>query len=156
MTTSINYRLNCVYPQKNLEWCQTFTQALMCPRDKNFVEVDEKIYWVQDVIHPLLSHSAQRKYINKKNDQKNLRFCLGYTCLPKKFQAISTQVEYACFTEVHVPFHRTMTIHIGYQGFCDSYAFRCHIGLKLFLRLAHPMGEGNTNFGIFQRWFATF
>ena len=34
--------LNWVYPRKDLEWCQTFTQALMCPRDKNFVEVDEK------------------------------------------------------------------------------------------------------------------
>ena len=26
-----------------------------------FVEVDEEIYWVQDEIHPLLSHSAHRK-----------------------------------------------------------------------------------------------
>jgi hypothetical protein len=33
----------------------------MCPRDKNFVEVDEKIYWVKDEIQPLLSHSAYRK-----------------------------------------------------------------------------------------------
>ena len=40
--------------------------------------------------------------------------------LAKKFQAISTLVEYTCFIEVHVPFRRTMTIHIGYQGFCGS------------------------------------
>ena len=53
-----------------MKWCQTFTQALMCPRDKNFVEVDKKIYWVQDVIHPLLSHSAQRKNITKKMIRK--------------------------------------------------------------------------------------
>jgi hypothetical protein len=33
----------------------------MCPRDQNFVEVDEKIYWVEDVILPLLSLSAKRK-----------------------------------------------------------------------------------------------
>ena len=46
-------------------------------------------------------------------------------------------------------FHRTMTIHIGYQGLFDSYAFLCRIGLKLFLRLACAMGEGTTNFGIF-------
>ena len=26
-------------------------------------------------------------------------------------------MEYTCFIEVHVPFHQTMTIHIGYQGF---------------------------------------
>ena len=63
---------------------------------------------------------------------------------------------YTCFTEVYVPFHRTMTIHIGYQGFCGSYAFRCRIGLKIILRLARAMCEGNTKFGIFQRWFATF
>ena len=50
-----------VYLRKDPEWCQTFTQALMCSRNKNFVEVDEKIYWVQDEIHPLLSHLAQRK-----------------------------------------------------------------------------------------------
>ena len=60
------------------------------------------------------------------------------------------------FTEVHTPFRRTMTIHIGSQGFCGSYAFRCCIGLKLFLRLALTTCEGNTKFGIFQRWFATF
>ena len=43
----------------------------MCPRDKNFVEVNEKIYWVQNVIHPLLSHSAQKKiYITKKSSEK--------------------------------------------------------------------------------------
>ena len=66
-TTPINYRLNWVYPQKDPEWCQTFTQSLMCPKDKIFVEVDEKIYWVQDEIHRLLSHSAHRKnIINKK------------------------------------------------------------------------------------------
>jgi hypothetical protein len=33
----------------------------MCPRDQNFEEVDEKIYWVDDVIHPLFSLSAKRK-----------------------------------------------------------------------------------------------
>ena len=43
-TSPINYRLNGVYPRKDLKWCQTFTQALMCPRDKNFVEADEKTY----------------------------------------------------------------------------------------------------------------
>ena len=42
----------------------------MCPRNKNFVKVDKKIYWVQDVIHPLLSHSAQRKNITKKMIRK--------------------------------------------------------------------------------------
>ena len=51
-------------------------------------------------------------------------------------------------------FHRTMTIHIGYQGFCGSYTFWCRIGLKIILRLARDTGEGNTKFGIFQRWFA--
>ena len=50
---------------------------------------------------------------------------------------------------VHVPFHRTMTIHIGCQGFYGSYAFRCCIGLKLFLRLARATCEENTNLGFF-------
>jgi hypothetical protein len=49
-----------------------------------------------------------------------------------------------------------MTIHIGSKGFYGLYAFWCRIDLKLFLMLAHAMGEGNTKFGIFQRWFATF
>ena len=40
-------------------------------------------------------------------------------------------------------------IHLGYQGFCGSYAFWCCIGLKLFLRLARATCEGNTKFGIF-------
>jgi hypothetical protein len=40
----------------------------MCPRDKNFVEVDEKINWVQDEIQPLLSPSAHRKMYLIKND----------------------------------------------------------------------------------------
>ena len=53
------------------------------------------------------------------------------------------------------PFHQTMTIHIGHQGFCGSYAFRCSIGLKLFLRLTRASGEGNTKFRIFRRWFTT-
>ena len=39
----------------------------MCPRDKNFVEVDEKIYWVQDEIHPLfVSFGIEKNIINKK------------------------------------------------------------------------------------------
>ena len=70
--------------------------------------------------------------------------------LVKKIQAILKWAEYTCFTEVHLSFHRTMTIHIGYQGFCGSYAFRCRIGLKLFLRLALATCEGNTKFGIFR------
>ena len=74
----------------------------------------------------------------------------------KKFQAISTKAEYTFFTEVHEPFHRSMTVHISYQGFCGSYTFRCRIGLKLFLRLAHATCEGTTKFGIFRRRFATF
>ena len=76
--------------------------------------------------------------------------------LAKKFQAISTEAEHTCFTEVHEPFYRNMTIHKGYQGFCGSYVFRCRIGLKLFLRLAHATGEETTKFGIFLRWFGTF
>ena len=43
--------------------------------------------------------------------------------LAKKFQAISTEAEHTCFTEVHKPFHRTMTIRIGYQDLCGSYVF---------------------------------
>jgi hypothetical protein len=42
------------------------------------------------------------------------------------------------------------------QGFCGSYAFHCHIGLKLFLRLVRVTGEGSTKFEIFQEWFGTF
>ena len=34
------------------------------------MEVDEKIYWVQDEIHPILSHSAQKNIINKKMIRK--------------------------------------------------------------------------------------
>ena len=49
-----------------------------------------------------------------------------------------------------------MTKHLGSQVFYGSYAFRCHIGLKLFLRLACATGEGTTKFGIFLRWFDTF
>ena len=48
-----------------------------------------------------------------------------------------------------MPFHRTMIIHIGYQGFCGLWAFQCRIGLKGFPRLARAMCEGNTKFGIF-------
>ena len=66
VTTPINYRLNWVYPQKDSEWCQIFTPALMCPRDKNFMEVDKKIYWVQNEIHPFVSISTQKNIINKK------------------------------------------------------------------------------------------
>jgi hypothetical protein len=33
----------------------------MCPRDQNFMEVDVKIYWVEDVIPPHLSLSAKKK-----------------------------------------------------------------------------------------------
>ena len=69
--------------------------------------------------------------------------------LAKKFQVISTKAEYTFIVEVHEPFHRTMTMHIGYQGFCGSYTFRCRIGLKLFLWLARAMCEGNKKFGIF-------
>ena len=46
-----------------------------------------------------------------------------------------------------MPFHRTMTIHIGYQGFCGSYAFRCHIGLKLFLGLHVPRAKETPSLG---------
>jgi hypothetical protein len=49
-----------------------------------------------------------------------------------------------------------MTKHLGTQGFCGSYVFRCRIGLKLFLKLARAMDEGTTKFGIFLRWFGTF
>jgi hypothetical protein len=44
----------------------------MCPRDKNFVDVAEKINWFQDEIHPLLSHSAQRKIQQINKLQKKL------------------------------------------------------------------------------------
>ena len=96
----------------------------MCPRDKNFVEVDEKIYWVQDVMHPLLSHSAQRKYNNNKNEQKKPKIMCGALIwvymLAKK---ISSHFDIGGVYMLHrgtYPFHRTMTIHIGYQGFCCS------------------------------------
>jgi hypothetical protein len=52
--------------------------------------------------------------------------------------------------------HIAITKLMDSQGFCDSYEFRCHIGLKLFLRLARATGEGTTKFGIFLRWFGTF
>ena len=42
----------------------------MCPRDKNFVEVDEKIYWVQDEIHPFVSFGTEKNIINKKKIRK--------------------------------------------------------------------------------------
>ena len=48
-----------------------------------------------------------------------------------------------------MPFYRTMTIHIGYQGFCGLWEFQCRIGLKLFPRLARATCEGNIKFGIF-------
>ena len=55
----------------------------MCPRDKNFVEVDDKIYWVQDEIHPLFVSFGTEKNIinkkmNKKTNKKNLRSYVGY------------------------------------------------------------------------------
>ena len=43
-----------------------------------------------------------------------------------------------------------------YQGFCGSYTFRFYIGLKIIFRLACATCEGNTKFGIFRGWFATF
>ena len=93
-TRLFNYRLNRLYPRKDLEWCQTFTQDLMCPRDKNFVEVDEKIYWVQDEIHPLLvSFSTEKNIINKKMNKKPKILCgvlIWVYMLAKKFQAILT------------------------------------------------------------------
>ena len=46
-----------------------------------------------------------------------------------------------------MPFHRTMIIHIGYQGFCGLWAFQFRIGLKLFPRLARATCEENTNLG---------
>jgi hypothetical protein len=33
----------------------------MCPKDHSFVEVEEKIFGDQDVIHPYFSHSALEK-----------------------------------------------------------------------------------------------
>ena len=59
-----NVEIGCLSARqlrKDLEWYQTFTQGLMCPRDQNFMEFDEKIYWVQVEIYPLLSHSAHRE-----------------------------------------------------------------------------------------------
>jgi hypothetical protein len=49
-----------------------------------------------------------------------------------------------------------MTKHLSSQRFYGSYAFHCHIGFKLFLRLARATGEGSTKFGIFLGWFGTF
>ena len=48
-----------------------------------------------------------------------------------------------------MPFHRTMTIHIGYQGFYGSYTFRCRIGLKLFLGLHVPRVKETPSLGFF-------
>jgi hypothetical protein len=53
-------------------------------------------------------------------------------------------------------FNVAMTKHLGFQGFCGSYAFRCHIDLKLFLSLARATGEETTKFRIFLGWFGTF
>ena len=58
--------------------------------------------------------------------------------------------------DLYKPSHVTMTKHLGSKGFYGLYAFRCRIGLKLFLRLACAMGKGTTKFGIFLRWFGTF
>jgi hypothetical protein len=49
-----------------------------------------------------------------------------------------------------------MTKHLDFQGFYGSYAFYCHICLKLFLRLTRVTGEGSTKFEIFLGWFGTF
>ena len=48
-----------------------------------------------------------------------------------------------------MPFHRTMTIHICYQGLFGSYAFRCRIGLKLFLGLHMPRVMETLSLGFF-------
>ena len=49
----------------------------MYPRDNNFMVVDEKIYWVQDEIHPLLSHSAHTKNIIIKNWSEKPKILCG-------------------------------------------------------------------------------
>ena len=46
-----------------------------------------------------------------------------------------------------MPFHRTMTMHIGYQGLFGSYVFRCRIGLKLFLDLHVPRVKETPSLG---------
>jgi hypothetical protein len=74
---------------------------------------------------------------------------LGVYAYQKKFQANSTKADYTCFTKVYKPSNIAMTKHLGSQDFCGSYVFHCHIGLKLFLRLARATGEGSTKFGIF-------
>ena len=83
---------------------------------------------------------------------------LSVQACPKNFKSFYIGEVYMLHrgTCADVPYHRTMTIRIGYQGFCGSYIFQCCISLKLFLRLARATCEGNTKFGIFQRWFATF
>ena len=48
----------------------------MCPRDKNFVEVDEKIYWVEDENSPsFVSFGTEKNIINKKMIRKNQILC---------------------------------------------------------------------------------
>jgi hypothetical protein len=49
-----------------------------------------------------------------------------------------------------------MTKHLRFQGLRGSYAFHCHICLKLFLRLTRVTGEGSIKFEIFLGWFGTF
>ena len=46
-----------------------------------------------------------------------------------------------------MPSHRTMTIHIGYQGFCGSYTFRCRIALKIIRRVARATCEETPSLG---------
>ena len=46
-------------------------------------------------------------------------------------------------------------IHVTFIGQLEIY-IPVSIGLKIILRLARATCQGNTKFGIFRRWFATF
>ena len=53
------------------------------------------------------------------------------------------------FTNLYKQSHVTMTKHVGFQGFCGSYAFQCRIGLKLFLGLHVPWVNEPPSLGFF-------
>ena len=132
----------------------------MCPRDNNFVEVDEKIYWVQDEIHPLLSHTPHRKIsLTKKWLEKPKILCGTLIWVYKLTKKISSHFDIGGVYMLH---RGTCAISSNHDythrlsRFLWFIRIPCRIGLKLFLRLAHATGEGNTKFGMFRRWFVTF
>ena len=130
-------------------------------RDKNFVKVDKKIYWVQDEIHPLLSHSAHKKnIINKKWLEKPKILCGILIWVYKLAKKNSS----------HLDIDGVYMLHRGTFAFSSNHDFTHRLSWFLwfiripvsywsqifFLRLARTTCEGNTKFGIFQRRFATF